>query len=439
MGDQKTLSKSYRSFALVLLTTVYGFNFIDRQIVGILAPFIQEDLGLTNTQLGLLIGLAFATFYTCVAIPIAWLADRYSRVNILSIALATWSGFTALTGMAGNFMQMGFARMGVGIGEAGGSPPSHSIISDMYPKEERAGALGVYAMGIPLGIMAAYFATASLMGSSGQDVDWRRIFIFLGVTGVVLAVLVKLVLREPVRGAMEFDNRTDIVQPPFSESLKTLLKIPAWWAMCFGIAFGSFVSYATSAFQTKYLVVLDPSFDFQTLVVVLGVINGTTYAGGAFFGAKLADKWGAKDIRAYGWLPAIAIAVCMPIGILSFWVASVWAHLACTTVFLLFLGIYLGPSFAIAQTLAPINMRAMSTALFFFILNAVALGGGPTFTGWLIDVFKEGNPDLESMRYAMTVTSCMFIPSIISFLVVARVLPKDWAAAEKRNEELARS
>jgi MFS family permease len=439
MGDQKALSKSYRSFALVLLTTVYGFNFIDRQIVGILAPFIQEDLGLTNTQLGLLIGLAFAMFYTCVAIPIAWLADRYSRVNILSIALATWSGFTALTGMAGNFMQMGFARMGVGIGEAGGSPPSHSIISDMYPKEERAGALGVYAMGIPLGIMAAYFATASLMGSSGQDVDWRRIFIFLGVTGVVLAVLVKLVLREPVRGAMEFDNRTDIVQPPFSESLKTLLKIPAWWAMCFGIAFGSFVSYATSAFQTKYLVVLDPSFDFQTLVVVLGVINGTTYAGGAFFGAKLADKWGAKDIRAYGWLPAIAIAVCMPIGILSFWVASVWAHLACTTVFLLFLGIYLGPSFAIAQTLAPINMRAMSTALFFFILNMVALGGGPTFTGWLIDVFKSGNPDLESMRYAMTVTSCMFIPSIISFLVVARVLPNDWAAAEKRNEELARS
>ena len=439
MGDQKALSKSYRSFALVLLTTVYGFNFIDRQIVGILAPFIQEDLGLTNTQLGLLIGFYFALLYTCVAIPIAWLADRYSRVNILSIALATWSGFTALTGMAGNFMQMGFARMGVGIGEAGGSPPSHSIISDMYPKEERAGALGVYAMGIPLGIMAAYFATALLTGSSGQNVDWRRIFIFLGVTGVVLAALVKLVLREPVRGAMEFDNSTDIVQPPFSESLKTLLKIPAWWAMCFGIAFGSFVSYATSAFQITYLVVLDPSFDFKTLVFVLGVINGTTYAGGAFFGAKLADKWGAKDIRAYGWLPAIAIAVCMPIGILSFWVASVWAHLACTTVFLLFLGIYLGPSFAIAQTLAPINMRAMSTALFFFILNMVALGGGPTFTGWLIDVFKEGNPDLESMRYAMTVTSCMFIPSIIIFVVVSRVLPKDWAAAEKRNEELARS
>ena len=439
MTDQKIPSKSYRSFVLVLLTVVYGFNFIDRQIVGILAPFIQEDLGLSNTQLGLLIGLAFAMFYTIVAIPIAWLADRYSRVNILSIALATWSGFTALTGLAGNFVQMGFARMGVGIGEAGGSPPSHSIISDMYPKEERAGALGVYSMGIPLGIMAAYFITASLMGSSGQDVDWRRIFIFLGITGIVLAIIVKLVLREPVRGAMEFNSRTDIVQPPFKESLKTLLKIPAWWAMCFGIAFGSFVSYAKSAFQTKYLVILDPTFDFQTLVIILGIINGTTYAGGAYFGAKLADKWGAKDIRAYGWLPAIAIGICLPIGIAAFWVTSVWAHLAFSTIFLLFLGIYLGPSFAIAQTLAPINMRAMSTALFFFILNMIALGGGPTFTGWLIDVYRESHTDLMAMRYAVTVTICMFIPSIISFMVVARVLPKDWAEAEQRNKELADS
>ena len=439
MTDQKTPGKRYRSMVLVLLTIVYGFNFIDRQIVGILAPFIQKDLGLTNTELGLLIGLAFAVFYTLVAIPIAWLADRYNRVNILSIALAVWSGFTALTGLAGNFMQIGLARMGVGIGEAGGSPPSHSIISDLYPKEERAGALGVYSMGIPLGIMAAYFATASLMGATGDEVNWRRIFIFLGVTGVALAVVVRLVLREPLRGGMELDNHANIVQPPFLESLKSLLKIPAWWSMCFGIAFGSFVSYAFSAFQTKYVVALDPSFDFKTLVIVLGVINGTTYAGGAFFGAKLADKWGAKNIRAYGWLPAIAIGICLPIGIASFWVTTVWAHLAFTTFFLLFLGIYLGPSFAIAQTLAPINMRAMSTALFFFILNMIALGGGPTFAGWLIDIFKADNADLQAMRYAMTVTCLMFIPSIVSFLVVARVLPNDWVAAEKRNQALNKS
>ena len=444
MAEQKntTTSKSYRTFALILLTIVYGFNFVDRQILGILAPFIQADLGLTNTQLGSLSGLLFAAFYTIVAIPIAWLADRYSRVNILSIALATWSGFTALTGLAGNFMQMGIARMGVGVGEAGGSPPSHSIISDMYPKEERAGALGVYSMGIPFGIMAAYFVTAWIIGPSQGEatvVDWRKIFIFLGVTGVGLAVIVKLVLREPIRGAMEFGDQAEIIKPPFIESLKTLLKIPAWWAMCLGIAFGSFASYALSTFHTKYLIALDPSFDFQHLIILLGIINGTAYAGGAFFGARLADKWGSKDIRAYGWVPAIAISLCLPIGIGSFWVSSIEVNLFLSTLFLLFVGIYLGPSFAIAQTLAPINMRAMSTALFFFVLNMIALGGGPTFAGWLIDVFKENNNDLESMRYAMTVTFCVFVPSIISFLMVARLLPRDWAAAEKRNIALARN
>ena len=436
MTSQTQPTKSYRTFALILLTIVYGFNFIDRQIVGILAPFIQKDLGLTNTELGLLIGLAFAIFYTLVAIPIAWLADRYNRVNILSIALATWSGFTALTGLAGNFIQIGIARMGVGIGEAGGSPPSHSIISDMYPKEERASALGVYSMGIPLGIMAAYFATAMLMGSSGEDVNWRRIFIFLGLTGVALAVLVKLVLREPVRGAMEFDDQAEIKKPPFMESLKTLMRIPAWWAMCFGIAFGSFVSYSKSAFHTKYLVALDPSYDFQTLVIILGIVNGTTYAGGAFFGARLADKWGKNNVRAYGWLPAIAITLCLPVTLYSWWVPSVEAHLLLTTLFLLFFGTWLGPSFAIAQTLAPVNMRAMSTALFFFILNMISLGGGPTFTGWMIDLFSENNSEVESIRYAMSVTSLLLIPSMASFLLASKLLPNDWAKAEKANQEL---
>jgi MFS family permease len=352
MKDNKAPSKNYRAFALVLLTVVYGFNFIDRQIVGILAPFIQEDLGLTNTQLGLLIGFAFALFYTVIAIPIAWLADRYNRVNILSIALATWSGFTALTGMATNFLQIGLARMGVGIGEAGGSPPSHSIISDMYPKEERAGALGVYAMGIPFGIMAAYFATASLMGSGG-DVDWRRIFIFLGLTGIALAGIVRLTLREPVRGAMELEGDTQIAKLPFIESLQSLLKIPAWWAMCFGIAFGSFVSYASSAFQTKFLIALDPSFDFKTMVILLGVMNGTTYAGGAFFGARLADKWGARNIRAYGWLPAIAMSVTLPLGVWSYWVHSVEANLILSTIYLLFIGIYLGQVSLLHKLLLP--------------------------------------------------------------------------------------
>ena len=426
-------NKNYRFFTLILLTIVYGFNFIDRQIVGILAPFIQKDLDLTNTELGLLIGFAFAVFYTTFAIPLAWLADRYNRVNILSIALATWSGFTALTGLANNFFQIVIARMGVGIGEAGGSPPSHSIISDIYSKEERAGALGFYSMGIPIGIMVAYFATAALLGSSTDDVDWRKIFIFLGLTGIALAVLVRLLIREPKRGAMEFDEIVEIEQPPFLDSLGVLLKIPAWWAMCFGIAFGSFASYASAAFHTKFLIALDPTFNFQKLVIILGIINGVAYVGGTFFGAKLADIWAQKDIRAYGWLPAIAILLCLPISIGSYWVSSVEMNLIWSALFLVFAGVILGPSFAIAQTLAPIKMRAMSTALFFFILNMIGLGGGPTFAGWLIDVFKENFNELDAMRYAMTVTFCIYIPSLISFFLVSRVLPKDWENAEKLN------
>ena len=434
---QNNKNNSYRTMVLILLTVVYSFNFIDRQIVGILAPFIQQDLNLTNTQLGLLTGFYFALFYTFVAIPIAWLADRFNRVNIVSIALATWSGFTALFGLAGNYLQISLARMGVGIGEAGGSPPSHSIISDLYSKEERASALGVYSMGIPFGVMAAYLVTASLIGSSSDAVDWRRIFVILGLAGIALALVVRLVIREPQRGSMEMEQVAKVKQPPFLESLKTLLSIPSWWGMCFGIAFGSFVAYAFAAFQTKYLLLLDPTYDFKLLLIILGIMNGTTYAGGTFIGARIADRWGAKNIKAYGWLPAIAVILTFPLGVLCFWVPSVNLHLILVTALLFFSGIYFGPCFAIAQTLAPIDQRAMSTALFFFILNMIALGGGPTFAGWLIDFFKTDASELHATRLAMTFTYLVLIPSIVSFVLVSKILPRDWRNAEERNAKLS--
>ena len=436
---QNNKNNSYRTMVLILLTVVYSFNFIDRQIVGILAPFIQQDLNLTNTQLGLLTGFYFALFYTFVAIPIAWLADRFNRVNIVSIALATWSGFTALFGLAGNYLQISLARMGVGIGEAGGSPPSHSIISDLYSKEERASALGVYSMGSPFGVMAAYLVTASLIGSSSDAVDWRRIFVILGLAGIALALVVRLVIREPQRGSMEMEQVAKVKQPPFLESLKTLLSIPSWWGMCFGIAFGSFVAYAFAAFQTKYLLLLDPTYDFKLLLIILGIMNGTTYAGGTFIGARIADRWGAKNIKAYGWLPAIAVILTFPLGVLCFWVPSVNLHLILVTALLFFSGIYFGPCFAIAQTLAPINQRAMATALFFFILNMIALGGGPTFAGWLIDFFKTDASELHATRLAMTFTYLVLIPSIVSFVLVSKILPRDWRNAEERNAKLSQS
>ena len=433
-----TENKNYRTLVLVLLTLVYGFNFIDRQIVGILAPFIQEDLGLTNTQIGLLTGLLFAFFYTIIAIPIAWLADRYSRVNIVSLALAVWSGFTALTGIANSFLHIGLARMGVGVGEAGGSPPSHSIISDLFPKEERTKALGIYSLGIPFGIMFAYFTVAAIAGKSTADVPWRRIFILLGLTGVGLALIVRLVLREPKRGAMENISGKESAKPQlFSKSLKILLTIPTWWAMCFGISVASFVAYSLSAFQTKYIFLLEPDFNLQTLMIALGIINGIAYAGGTFLGGYIANKWGKRNVRAYGWVPAIAVALAAPCGFAAIYIGSVWGHLAAISVFLVFLGMYLGPSFAIAQTLAPIHMRAMSTALFFFILNMIALGGGPTITGMLIDKLLIGNDTLHAIRYAFSIVGILLLLASVFFLLAAKYLPKDWADAQRRNEGLA--
>ncbi len=484
----ETPKKGYRTVVLLLLTLVYGFNFIDRQIVGILAPWIQADLDLTNTQLGLLIGLAFAAFYTILGIPLAFLADRMNRVTLLSLALAVWSGFTALTGFAQNFLHIALARVGVGIGEAGGSPPSHSMISDFYGKDERAGALGIYSLGIPLGIMSAYFLTAVLIGSDAESVNWRRIFIILGIAGIILSLIVKLVIKEPVRGAMESEQKPGsgyislkdswaqsnlaprallfggvsallwggfafgyvpiifaalfsfFIIMMFMLSLQpgvmTILSIKSWWWMALGIAFASFASYAVSGFQTKFLRLLDPEFNIRTIIIWIGIINGTFYVAGTYFGAKLVDWRAKKDVRAYGTIPAISILLAFPLAMLAFWAPTVVLHLTIGAALQLCLGVYLGPSFAIAQTLAPIKLRAMSTALFFFVLNMIALGGGPTFAGAMIDYFlNSGLSDLEATRSAMYVTFSAYILAFIFYMLVRKTLPKDWAAAEARNEQ----
>ena len=190
VAEQTSATPSYyRNYVLFVLTLVYAFNFIDRQIVGILSPFIKADLGLDDAQLGWLKGIYFALLYTLVGIPIAWLADRYHRVNIIAVSLTLWSGFTAASGLATNYVQLALARIGVGIGEAGGSPPSHSIISDLFPKEKRAGALAIYSLGIPFGIMLAFFASAFFL--QGGKADWRTVMISVGLPGVILALLLK--------------------------------------------------------------------------------------------------------------------------------------------------------------------------------------------------------------------------------------------------------
>ena len=439
-ATEKT-SKASRNFVLLLLTLVYMFNFIDRQIIGILSPFIQADLELSNSQMGLLKGFLFALFYTVVGIPIAWLADRYNRVNIIALSLAIWSGFTALTGMANSFLTIGLARMGVGIGEAGGSPPSHSIISDLFPKEERARALAIYSIGIPIGIGFAYFIAGFALGNPEGDFNWRTLLIWLGIIGVALAVLVRVFIPEPERGQQE-KLKKDQLNVPFLTALKTLLTIKSWWAMCMGIALTSFVSYALSTWQMDYLLPFDQDsnsgWGFKNMAYALAVIHLIPYGLGTYFGGTLTQRLAKNNVSNYGIVPAISVLCALPLCLAAYWAPSVTLHMFFGFFLLFFLGIYLGPSFAIAQTLAPVNMRAMSTALFFLILNLSALGGGPTTVGFLADIFKPEHGQVHAIRLSITAISFMFILASMSFFIVAKTLPKDWAEAEARNEGSAK-
>lgn len=434
--DEVTPSRGYRNYVLLLLTLVYAFNFIDRQIIGILSPFIKADLGLDDAQLGLLKGVYFAILYTVVGIPIAWLADRYSRVNIIAISLTLWSGFTAASGLATNYLQLALARVGVGIGEAGGSPPSHSILSDLFPKEKRAGALAIYSLGIPFGIMLAFFASAFFL--QGGSADWRTVMISVGLPGILLALLLKFTVKEPIRSvsapsdSSTIDDRNN-TQPSVMSSLKTLLKVPTWWGMALGISFGSFGNYAISTWIIDYYVRMFAGLDITQLLIVFGIINGTAYALGVWLGGYIADKWGRKNKKAYALLPAIALIIGVPAFFFSLQVHDLWLSVGLLTFLLFTSGSYLGPSFAMAQTLAPINVRAMSTALFFFVLNIIALGGGPTITGIISQALVPSLGEVEALRQSLLYLLIPYGLSIAVFLWTSTKIVKDWEMAEARG------
>lgn len=457
-------SRAYRIYVLILLTSVYTFNFVDRQIMGILAPSIQADLGLSDSQLGILIGFAFAVLYTTVGIPIARLADRTNRVNIIAISLAAWSGFTALCGMAQNFTQLALARVGVGIGEAGGSPPSHSIISDLYPKEKRAGALAVYALGIPIGVTLAYLGGGWIV----QNFDWRTTFLALGIPGVLFALLFKLTVREPKRGGTESTDTQDafkglkITEPvglvekvlrqmtlilpkraaasTFGElatlwrAAKHLLAIPSYRAIVIGLTAGSFASYAVGGWIIAFFARSHPEFPMLSVFFWLGLINGTAYVLGVFVGGNLVDRLAVKNKSAYGWVPVVALALNVPFFLGAMWVSDPIWSLVFWWPSTLLTGFYLGPCFALAQTLAPVSIRALSTAIFFFILNMIALGFGPTFVGVLSDILSSGGMTTElSLRIALSSVMVAGLISIGGFVYLAKRLPADWAKATGEN------
>lgn len=412
-------TRSYRRYVLFILTLVYVFNFVDRQILVILQEPIKAELGLSDTQLGLLTGFAFALFYVVVGIPIARWADVGNRRNIVSLALVVWSGMTAVSGLAQNYVQLLLARIGVGIGEAGASPPSHSMISDYYAPEERGAAMSIYSMGLYIGILVGLL----LGGWLADKIGWRMAFFAVGLPGILMAVVVRLTLKEPPRGG------GGMVSDPaagegytFKETLSYLWGSKAFRNASFAAGFSAFAGYSTLTFIPSFLI-RSHAMSVSEVGVTLGLIIGVSGVIGALSGGFLADKLGKNDMRWYMWVPGIGILISLPFSMLALTLESLNTVLVCIFISNVFMSCYLGPTIAIAHHLVKPSMRATTSAILFFILNIVGLGCGPVVTGMISD-YLAPEYGVESLRYALIFSSLVILIAVVQYLRSGSALPK---------------
>ena len=412
-----------RYYALGLLTVVYTFNFVDRQLLSILQESIKADLLLSDQQLGLLTGFAFALFYTLAGIPIARYADRNNRRNVVAIAIALWSFMTAISGLVQNYLQLLLARIGVGVGEAGGSPPAHSMISDIFPPERRASALAFYSMGINFGILFGFLAGGWL----NEFFDWRVAFFVVGAPGIVVALFVRYTLREPIRGLME-DRQDVATDTPFPEVLKLLWSRLSFRHLAIGGALNAFAGYSSSNWTASFMI---RSHDMSTgeLGTWLALIMGVGGAIGVFWGSYIAERLAKFDVRWYMWMPTITGMICVPFMIATYVVEGAYTALIVSVVPGILFNVYLGNSLAMTHALVGLRMRAVASAILFFLINLIGMGLGPWGVGLLSDMLSAelGN---ESLRYAML----YLLPaamgwSAVHFLMASRTLQKDLEAA----------
>lgn len=408
-----------RTYVLFILIVVYTFNFIDRQIVGILAVPIKADLGLSDSQLGLMGGLAFALFYTGLGIPIAMLADRFSRTWIMTGALAIWSIMTAVSGLATNFWQLFAARLGVGVGEAGGVAPAYSLIADYFPPGQRARAIAIYSFGIPIGsAIGIVFG-----GVIASLIDWRYAFFIVGLAGLVLAPIFRMTIREPKRG--QYDRQRDNTKSPdLKLILRTLSGKPSFWLLAMGASFSSMIGYGIffwlpSFFVRSYgLTLLDASL-FYGVVLLIGGIAGI-WAGG-----WLGDRYGESRHSQYARIPAIAFVCTVPVYVFAILspnlTVSFFAFLIPTALGLA----WLGPVISAIQHLVRPDMRATASAIFLFIINLVGIGLGTYAIGAISDGLAAQFGD-DSLRYSILAGTSFYIIAAMFFFMAARRLERDW-------------
>jgi sugar phosphate permease len=402
----------YRALVLAMLLIVYTLNYVDRQILGILAMNIKADLQLSDLQLGLLGGLAFSLLYSTLAVPFAIVADRTSRTWVITIGLALWSFCTGLCGVATSFGALLLARAGVSIGEAGGVAPSHALISSYFPPGKRGFAIAVFLVAVPGGsALAAFFG-----GYVAATIDWRTAFIALGVLGVVIAPIFRLIVREPPQPVM--------AREPLKHSLAALLAKRSFWLISLGAAANTMIVTGSSFWLPS---LLQRSFGFGpagagqyfgALMIVAGVP-------GVLFGGWLSDKLGRADKGAYVHVPAICSFIAAPLFACAVMMKT--PGLA----FLLFLVptalsyAWLSPLTTAVQHLAPANERASASAVFMLTMNLIGLGGGALLLGALSDAMMERFGG-ESLRYALLAASLLYLVAGLLLWSAIRALRRDW-------------
>lgn len=412
-------STARRNYVLVVLTLVYTFNFIDRQLLSILQEAIKVDLSLSDAQLGLLTGFAFAMFYVTAGIPIARLADRSNRRNIVAVSVGLWSFMTAISGFVQNYLQLLLARVGVGVGEAGGSPPSHSIVSDIFPKKQRASALAFYSTGVNLGILFGFL----FGGWLNEFFGWRIAFMVVGVPGIMLAILVRITVPEPVRGLVENKQASD-EQVPFKDVIRLLWQRKTFRHMALACGLNAFAGYGTVNWLASFFI---RTHEMSTgeLGTWLALSTGLFGAIGVLIGGILGDKLGSRDKRWYQWIPGLATILVVPFMVLVLLTDNQYVALMCVFIPGTLQNVYLGNSIATTHNLVGLRWRSTASAILFFILNVIGLGMGPFAVGLLSD-FLAPTLGAESLRYSMlALLPTVMIWSSIHFYLASRTMLKE--------------
>jgi predicted MFS family arabinose efflux permease len=412
-------SRGYRNYVLGVLLVAYIFNFVDRQLPSILASMLMDEFGLSGTQIGLMTGPAFALFYTFVGIPIARWADVGSRRTIIALALAVWSAMTAVTSFALSFLHLALARIGVGIGEAGCSPPAHSLISDLFPPEKRATALSIYSLGIPIG-----GALGTLVGGwLGQLYGWRVAFLVVGLPGIALALLVRFTIREPARGPSHVGGESVKVVARF------MLRLPSFLHLSAGTALHAFYGYGAAAFIPIFLIRVH-GLELGEVSTALAALALTTGTAGTYLGGWLSDRLAHSDARWYMWVPAIGSLVAIPFTFLFYLWPEPWTALLLSIPGTIVGGLYLGPCFAMTQSLAKPHMRAMASAVLLFLVNLIGLGAGPVAVGAIWDALTPFF-GIDGLRYSLLGTVAIGAAwSAVHFHLAAQTLREDLLAKD---------